>query len=867
MTTKILVFIAANLSLTATAQITDMKVNNLTAPMGVDDTHPRMEWTATCPQTAYDITVGTDSSAVAQGKGSIWDTGLINGATRSVTYAGEKLQPSTIYFWKVTITDGDGQRISSPTTRFETGLMGDWRGAWISDGNGPDHHPAPYFRKQFVINKPIRSARAYISAGGLFELSFNGSRIGDHFLDPVYTRYDRRCSYLTFDITQALLQGDNAVGVVLGNGWYNHQAKAVWDFDRAPWRARPAFCMDIRIEYADGTVEYIPTDLTWRTSDGPLVYNNIYTGEHYDFRLVKDGWNRPGYNDNKWNGVRLRSAPAPKITSQQMSPIRLVEEIKPISVRKIDGQTYVFDFGRNIAGITELHIKGLSGTKLSLAHGERLHPDGRLDQSNIDVYYRGDKTAEPFQTDIVTLDGHDDRFRPSFSYKGFRYVEVQADRPIALSDDNLTAWFVHSDVDEIGKISSSDKILNGVFNAARASYLSNLTGYPTDCPQREKNGWTGDGHLAIETALYSYDAATVYSKWMADHRDEQQPNGVLPDIIPTGGWGYGTDNGLDWTSTIAIIPWNIYLFYGDSRVLRDCYDNIRRYVDYVDLNSPNHLSAWGRGDWVPVKTHSSKELMSSIYYYVDATILAKAAQLFGNTADHERYSRLASDIRRAINEKFLDRNRAVYASGSQTELSMALMWNIVPDDMKARVAEALYNKVKETGFHLDTGVHGAKAVLNALSENGYADAAYRIAVQDTYPSWGWWIRNGATTLLENWDLKATRDISDNHIMFGEIGAWPYKGLGGIFPDEQHPGFEHFFLRPNFVDGLDRFTAYHRSPYGLIVSSWTRRGGKVVYKVTVPPNTTATLTPPANVTETADAELKAGEHKIVFDLKK
>lgn len=842
----------------------NLKVNHLTNPTGVDNTTPRMEWRSeSIAQKTYRVLVGTDSSAVAAGRGDTWDSGTRTSDRRIVYYGGNRLRSRTTYYWRVTVGDGAGKEETSAVARFETGLHGQWEGAWISDHNDREHRAAPYFRKAFSVSKEVKAARAYISAGGLFVMSINGRRVGDHFLDPVYTRYDRRCSYLTFDVTTMLRGGDNAVGVVLGNGWYNHQAKAVWDFDRAPWRGRPAFCMDLRIEYTDGTTETVKTDLSWRTSEGPLVYNNIYTGEHYDCQLVQKGWDSPGFDDSQWHGVRLRSAPAPIISSQQMEPIRLVEKIKAVKINRINDTTYVYDFGRNMAGVTTLRIKGKAGTRLSIAHGERLYDDGRLDPTNIDVYYRGDKSKEPYQTDIVTLSGGDDSFMPEFSYKGFRYAQVTCSEPLTMDENNLTAYFVHSDVASAGSISSSNPLLDKIVEATRAAYISNLMGYPTDCPQREKNGWTGDGHLAIETALYNYDAFTVYEKWMQDHRDEQQPNGVLPDIIPTDGWGYGTDNGLDWTSTIAIVPWNMYLFSGDIKPLRDCYRNMKRYVDYVDRNSPDHLSAWGRGDWVPVKSHSDKWLTSSIYFFTDATILSKAARLIGRKSDAEHYARLADDIRKAINARFLDRDKGIYASGSQTEMSMALMWGIVPDDMKAVVARNLAGKVKEAGYHLDVGVLGAKAILNALSENGYADVAYRVAVQDTYPSWGWWIVNGATTLLENWDLKATRDISDNHIMFGEIGAWPYKGLGGIFPDEKAPGFKHIILRPNFIRDLKQFEARHNTPYGEIVSAWKWKGKKVVYDVTVPQNTTATLYITEGMKDSGTRELGPGTHRIII----
>ncbi|MDD4645799.1 MAG: alpha-L-rhamnosidase C-terminal domain-containing protein, partial [Bacteroidales bacterium] len=393
-----------------------------------------------------------------------------------------------------------------------------------------------------------------------------------------------------------------------------------------------------------------------------------------------------------------------------------------------------------------------------------------------------------------------------------------------------------------------------------ASYLSNLYGYPTDCPQREKNGWTGDAHIASETGLYNFDGITVYEKWLADHRDEQQPNGVLPSIIPTAGWGYSWGNGTDWTSTIAIIPWNIYLFYGDSRLLELCYDNIKRYVDHVTEISNDGLTDWGLGDWIPVKSVTPKEFTCSIFYYNDAVILSKAAQLLNKPDDYLKYQALSKKIADAINAKYLNRETAIYGSGFQTELSAALFWGIVPEDLKERVAENLKNRVIADNSHVDVGLLGTKSILNSLSENGYADLAYTVATQETFPSWGYWIRSGLTTLQENWPLKTTNDISRNHIMFGEIGAWFYKALGGIKPDPEKPGFKNVILEPHFVQGLDHFEASHDGPYGKIVSSWKREGGKVIYTVVIPPNSTATVRLPGGTT----MELVAGTQEMVIE---
>lgn len=851
----------------------NLRCEHLVAPMGIDTENPRLQWMLSdrrqgALQSAYQIQVDTDSMAVVEGRGKVWDTGKIEQADILVSYAGIQLDPQTRYFWKVTAWDKDGQAHASSVTSFETGIMGanHWKGTWISDNHNIDHREAPYFRKQFEVKKEIKSARAYIAVAGLFELSINGQRIGDQMLDPMYTRFDRRTLYVTHDVTKDLQGGANAIGVLLGNGWYNHQPLAVWDFHNAPWRNRPAFCMDLHIVYTDGTEETIVSERDWKTSSGGIISNNIYTGEHYDARLEKKGWDTPGFDDSKWEGVRYRSAPSENIVSQQIAPIRLVKTYEPISLKKFDEQTYLFDMGQNMAGITKLKVNGPEGTVVKIAHGERLHDSGRLDMSNIDVYYRGDKEKDPFQTDILILNGEEVEFIPKFNYKGFRYVEVTSSNPIRLEEDDMTAYFMHSDVEPTGSLKTSSKLVDKLWEITNNAYLSNLMGYPTDCPQREKNGWTGDGHLAIETALYNFDGITVYEKWLADHRDEQQPNGVLPDIIPTGGWGYGTANGLDWTSTIAIIPWEVYMFYGDSKLLEDCYENIKRYVDYVDRISVNGLTTFGRGDWVPVKSQSNLELTSSTYFYVDATILASAAKLFGHMEDFQKYDALSKKIKQAINAKFLNQQTGLYADGTQTELSVPLHWGVVPEDMKSKVAANLNKKVEESNFHLDVGVLGAKALLNALKNNGYGESAYKVAVQNSYPSWGWWAVNGATTLLENWDLDAKRDISDNHMMFGEIGGWFFKSIGGILPDPEHPGFKNILLQPIFPEDLNESEIMHRSPYGEIVSQWKKNKKSIVFTVEIPANSTASFLPPANVENQQVIELSAGKHQLKLQLR-
>jgi alpha-L-rhamnosidase len=827
-----------------------LECEHLTNPLGIDEANPRLSWKINdtrkgAAQSAYHVIVGDDSLQVSRGIGNMWESGRTNSPANRVVYQGNPLEPFVRYFWKVELWDENGRKYeSAPINFFETGMMNpaNWRGDWIGDSRDINLKPAPYFRKNFNPAKKVVSARAYVSAAGLFELYVNGQRIGDHQLDPTYTRFDRRILYVTHDVTKSIQGGDNVIGILLGNGWYNHQSTAVWYFHEAPWRGRPVFCLDLHLKYDDGSVQVISSDKSWKTSLGPVIFNSIYTAEHYDARLEQPGWNLPGFDDSKWKDAIPRPAPTTNIVAQALTPVRQTVEILPKSIKKIDDRTWVYDIGRNISGISKITISGKEGTIIRLKHSEKIYPDGRADMSNIDIHYRPVDDSDPFQTDIFILSGKgEELFAPKFNYKGFQYVEVTSSEPLALGLDNLKAYFMHSDVTPVGRIHSSNPTINKIWEATNNAYLSNLFGYPTDCPQREKNGWTGDAHIAIEMGLYNFHGMSVYEKWMADHRDEQQPNGVLPAIIPTSGWGYHWANGPDWTSTIAIIPWNLYLFYGDLKPLTVNYDNIKRFVDYIDNNFPDGLTDWGLGDWVPVKSRASLELVSTIYYYTDAQIFANAAKLLGRNDDHKKYSALAEKIKTAINAKYLNEQTGIYASGFQTELSMPLMWGIVPDELISKVASNLAERVKADGISLDVGILGAKAILNALSENGFADLAWSLASKETFPSWGWWIVNGATTLYENWDIEASRDLSLNHIMFGEIGAWLFKAPGGIKPDPAKPGFKNITLMPHFVQGLQHFEASHHGPHGMIISKWKRRSRREIeYEANVPANSTATL---------------------------
>lgn len=815
-----------------------LKTDYLVNPIGIDNESPRLTWTFNFPSQGFQKEFKVLVSDGEQ-QNLILDSGWISGSSNLYTIDKLVLLPFKKYQWKVLVKKDDDSILDSQWATFETGILttSNWQAFWISDKFSYSEKKAPIFRKEFIIPKKVVAARIYISSAGYHELFLNGKRIGHHRLDPAFTRYDRRNLYTTHDVTSDLTEGRNALGIILGNGWYNHQSSAVWDFHLAPWRSRPRVSMFLRIEYEDSTFAIIKTDESWKSNLSELVFNSIYTAEHVDFNLKIKDWELAGFNDSTWSAVTIKSAPSPQISAQSMHPVVFKTVLEAKELTKFNDRHYVINFGENIAGVCQLEVIGKKGTELRLIHGEKLSENGTVDLSNLDVHYRPLDESDPFQTDILILSGDKDFFVPKFNYKGFQFLELKADQNFEI--ERVNAIKMHSDVPHVGFLNSSNELINKLWVASNNSYLANLFGYPTDCPQREKNGWTGDAHINIETGLYNFDGITVYEKWMQDHFDEQQPNGVLPAIIPTAMWGYNWANGPDWTSSISIIPWNLYRFYGDTSILRKSYPHIKRYFDYLNSIQKEFLLDWGLGDWVPVKTVSNVEFTTSIYFFVNAQILSKIAAVLQIKDEALYYSKLAESIRTALNQKYFDNANAIYANGTQTELSMALYWGIVDEQHVSRVAAKLAEKVEANNNYIDTGLLGSKTILNALSDNGYAEVAYQMATKEDYPSWGWWINNGATTFFENWDVNSSSDISMNHIMFGEINAWFFKTLAGLSPDENFPGFKQFSLKPYFPKDLENFSMDFNSNYGLIQVNWQKTEfGKLIFKVNIPFNSKA-----------------------------
>jgi alpha-L-rhamnosidase len=820
--------------------IRDLRCEYLLNPLGIDVPAPRLSYKIESDepdvrQTAYQMRVATTPERLAAGDADLWDSGWSSTDQSSqIVYAGRALETGMRCDWSVRVRDQDG-RISpwSDTAFWTMGRLtpADWQAVWIGAPAGESDDPAPLLRTAFDIGPlPVR-ATVSVSGLGFYEMRLNGAKVGDHELDPAFTRYDRRVLYATYDILAQLRPGENVIGAVLGNGWYDYGIKAAWDFDAAPWRDRPKLLMEATFEFADGTTRTIATGPDWRTMPGPILSNGLLTGETYDARREIPGWDAPGFDARKWTESVAATPPEGALSAQMLPPIRVTETRTAVSRTEPRPGVWVYDIGQTVAGVGEIILDGPAGAVVEIQYGEALNPDGTLNQDKISKH-----THQPgFQTDRFVLDGGGPRaFRARFTYHGFQYVQITSVAAPPASDE-VRALVMHTDFAPVGSFACSDTLLNQIQRNTLWSFRGNFHGIPTDCPQREKNGWTGDAHLAAETGLYNFDMAASYAKWLQDIQDEQRDDGALPGIVPTAGWGYAWGNGPAWDSAYLLIAWRLYEFCGDIRVLERHYENFKRYLDYVASRSDGRIPAFGLGDWCPAKTETPAALTSTAYYYRDAQIVADAARLLGRPDEVARYDALAAEIRSAFNAAFFDSATGRYGEGSQTAQACALYFDLAPPEHRDAVLANLVAAVKAADHHIDCGILGTKYLLHVLTDHGRADLALRVATQTTFPSWGHWIALGATTHYEQWDENVEGDLSRNHIMFGDISAWFYRCLAGIRPDAAKPGFASVVIKPLFVAGLDWVRARHESIRGTVESAWRREGDLVILTIEIPAN--------------------------------
>ena len=874
----LLFLLAAVIPLTGMATATNIeriRCEYLKNPLGIDVATPRFTWEISADhngkQTACRLNVATSPQLLKCGKADIWKSGRVNTDISRMVYQGPALQAHTRYYWQVEVWS-NGRKLTSEVASFETAKLSitDWHDAkWISDTFDKEFRKAPLLRKSISLEeKNIKNARLYVSGVGYYEFFINGAHVSDRKLEPGYTHFDKRVLYSTYDVTSMLQHGENVLAAELGNGWLNIQSLSVWEFEKARWRMRPRMIAELRITYNDGTVQTIPTDRTWKTNSGACSFNNLYSGEVYDARLVHKGWTTPGFDDKKWMPAIEVEAPAKILTSQQMPPIRVVREVKPVSMRKIDDYTYMYDMGENMTGVCRIQVQGPTGTCVTLAHGELIHDDGTLNQGNIEIYFKREKNGlpqhvDPFeriQTDTYFLSGNGmETYEPRFTYHGFRYVEVTSTRPLTLTQESLTGLCMHTDVESVGNFACSNEILNKLVEASCNSYLGNLFSIPTDCPQREKNGWTADGYVGMDYGLLFYDGITVYEKWMNDFIDNQRERGDLSGIIPSSGWGYADWIGPVWDAALFIIPNNLYKYYGDTRAIEKMWDTCVRYLQYLETREKDGKLTYGIGDWVFYKAKTDTHFTSTAFYWLDNVLMAKFADLTGH--DGTKYRAKADNLKELINNEWFDAEKKMYANGTQAAQSVGLALGLVPEEHAQAVADNLVCMIRDNGHQLDFGMLGSKFVPAMLVKYGYADDAYKMIIRPEAPSWANWIHRGLTTLPETWVLdKDFKDASLNHAFLGDISAWMMNSLAGINPNPKKPGFAGIIIRPQFIKGISWAKGEYRSVRGLIRSEWKREGNQIELNIIIPANTEAELQ-----LRDKSVALKTGKNQLTINL--
>jgi alpha-L-rhamnosidase len=841
----------------------DLKVRDLTVeykknPTGIDTRKPRFSWKITgtgtgIMQTAYSIRVATDQKFPKSKM--IWQSGK-RGSDESVLieYNGPALKSGQKYFWQVKVWDNKKRQSKwSETAYWETGLLSpsDWKAKWIEmQGDTLRYAPSPHFRKEFSVTKPVAKATVYVTSHGLYELHLNGKKVGDQVLTPGWTSYGKRLQYQVFDVTNQVTRGKNAIGAVLGDGWY--RGTLGWSNNWSIYGKRLGLLMQLRIIYADGSEDLIITDETWEcNNDGAIRMSDIYNGEEYDAGKKLTGWNRPDYNDQSWEKVRTGNYSNNLIASESV-PVRKIEEIKPVKIFTTPNGSLVADMGQNMVGWIRLKVTGPKGTVITVRHAEVLDKYGE--------FYTENLRSAKAQFNYTLSGAGEEIYEPRFTFFGFRFIEVTG-FPGILSADNITGVVVHSDMRPTGTFECSNPLLNQLQHNIKWGQKGNFVDVPTDCPQRdERLGWTGDAQAFSRTAAFNHNVAPFFTKWLKDVALDQKPGGEIPDVIPdvlnrqdaktaspSAGWG----------DVAVIVPWTMYTVYGDRHLLEEQYPSMKAWVEYI-RNRAGEDYIWNGGskygDWLfyhpPVNNHSEPDghtdhdFIATAFYAYSTSLLADAAKELGKTDDQKYYRELFNKIKTVfINEYVTPAGRV--GTNSQTSYVLAIMFDLLPENLREKAAQFLVDDIKSRRNHLSTGFLGTPFLCHVLTQTGHSDVAYDLLLQETYPSWLYPVRMGATTIWERWDGQKTDSTfqdagmnSFNHYAYGAIGDWMYRVSAGL--DAKSPGYKKFLIKPYISDKLTYAKATFESLYGTVVSGWERKEGKIIVKVIIPANTTAEI---------------------------
>ena len=825
-------------------------------PVGIDVQRPRLSWqlqteTRGVIQSAYRIQVASGADALASEVDLLWDTGkTISDQSIHVVYQGPAVSSGLRYYWRVRVWDQREETVGwSEPAFWEMGLLNasDWRAEWITADSEQDPdvpQPAWMYRKNFRLDGPVRSARAYVTSLGLYEMELNGAVVGDQVFTPGWTSYKHRLQYQVYDITASLVDGDNAVGVTLGDGWY--RGFLGFDGGRNLYGDFGALLLQIHVTYEDGRETYVTSDDTWKAATGPILLSDIYMGETYDARLERPGWSKSDYDDLDWLGVRVVDHSKDFLVASEAPPIRRIEEVEPVAILTTPEGETVFDMGQNMVGRIRLSVSGPSGTTVRLRHAEVLDKYGNFYTDNL-------RAAK--QTVQYTLKGEGlEVYEPHFSFQGFRYVAVDG-FPSEPQLNDIAGVVIHSDMASTGSFETSDERLNQLQHNILWGQKGNFLDVPTDCPQRdERMGWTGDAQVFARTAAFNMDVASFFSKWLKDLAADQYESGSIPFVIPDV---LGSGGAAAWADAGVIIPWTIYLVYGDTRILETQYASMKAWVEYMRSRAGEDR-IWNEdftfGDWLAFSTNQSdypgattgKDFVATAYFAHSTDLLQRVAVVLGKSDDAADYAGLLEDIKAAFNREFVTKTGRV-SENTQTAYTLALAFDLLPESLQQEAAARLAEDVRNRNNHLTTGFVGAPELCHALSSYDYLDVAYDLLLQDTYPSWLYPVKRGATTIWERWDgIKPDSSFQDvgmnsfNHYAYGAIGDWMYRVVAGIEIDPDNPGYKHVLIQPQPGGGLSYVSASLNTVYGEVASHWEFADDQFRLNVRIPPNTRATI---------------------------
>ncbi|MBQ7403348.1 MAG: family 78 glycoside hydrolase catalytic domain [Lentisphaeria bacterium] len=695
-------------------------------------------------------------------------------------------------------------------------------GYWISTGKTmmvptPDSGNAPVFRKTFTLGAPVETAKVYLCGLGWHELYLNGKKVDDRVLVPAVTRFEVRANYLVYDVGDLLQPGENCIAVILGNGWYNCQSTQKFSFDKAPWRDYPKLICDVIVNQKTVAV----SDSSWKFTDSPITYDALRCGERYDARAEVPGFADAGTDDSNWNSAARCFPPGGDIEEEQIEPCRIMKRIKPVGVTKLFPDVHIYDFGANLTGWCEITVRGKAGASVTIEYSEKIRANGDVDNAENARFIK----ETPFQQDIYTLKGDGiEVWHPRFTYHGFRYAKLWARNLEVIS---IEAHFVHTDLTPVGTFETESSYLNKLHEITIRSYLANFTGIPTDCPHREKNGWTGDAHLGCLVGMWNFDSKKAYLHYLRILTDCQRKNGQLPCIAPTGGtYGFNWGAGPVFDFMLFEGVWQIWRFYGDTAPIEEFYDNMARYLEFCLEMSTGDLVEFGLTDWAhPHDVYAIPlEVVSSSFYYNCLQYMITFAEVTGRAEDAAEYCARAERVKTAFRKKFC-RPDGSCNQNSMTELACALYYKFT--DTPELTAALLAQKCREAGHRAIFGIAGAKLVPRVLADYGYAEDAYKIATQEEFPGWGYSIKQGATTLWEQWN-----GINSHcHIMYGSIDAWMYEYLAGIRIEE--PAFKVIRFAPCFIKDLNGAEASRTIPQGTVSAKWKRIGENIEFECHIP----------------------------------